>query len=106
MRETKDEPREQQQEMPRETNSQPKIGKNKGKHVEVTHYCPLRRSARLRGAPAGLTDLIVLLHKIAIIDVENRNKYRKQLMICTREPYGNTLGKPSPSKGFLLENRL
>ena len=90
MREIKDEPSEQQQKMPKEINNQPKSGNNKGKHVEVTHHCPLRRSTRLKGAPAGLTDFIVQLNKFAITDVENRNKYRKQLIIC--------IGKPSREK--------
>ena len=98
MREIKDEPSEQQQEMPKETNNQPKSGNNKGKHVEVTHHCPLRRSTRLKGAPAGLTDFIVQLNKFAITDVENRNKYRKQLIICIGKPYGNTLRNLQPAR--------
>ena len=100
MREIKDEPSEQQQEMPKETNNQPKSGNNKGKHVEVTHHCPLRRSTRLKGAPAGLTDFIVQLNKFAITDVENRSKYRKQLItcICIGKPYGNTLRNLQPAR--------
>ena len=69
MREIKDEPSEQQQKTPKEINNQPKSGNNKGKHVEVTHHCPLRRSTRLKGAPAGLTDFIVQLNKFSINDV-------------------------------------
>ena len=95
-----DEPSEQQQDMPKEINNQPKSGNNKGKHVEVTHHCPLRRSTRLKGAPAGLTDFIVQLNKFAITDVENRNKYRKQLITCIGKTIWKYFEKSSTSKGF------
>ena len=41
--------------------------------MDGTYHCP-PRSTRLGGAPAGLTDSIVQLNKLAVVDIENSFK--------------------------------
>ena len=91
----KEEPIENHYKSKNETHNQVEGRNGEEDDVQTTHPVPVRRSARLRGAPAGLTDFIVQLNKFSSKKSDDREPQR-----CCGKPHWKTLGFPNRLRRF------